>query len=370
MSLKPEEIARYARHISLENVGMEGQEKLKAAKVLVIGAGGLGCPILQYLTAAGVGTIGIVDHDVVDESNLQRQILYTADQTGTPKVEAAIASLSGLNSFVNLVPFQEKLNRDNVLEIFKEFDFILDGSDNFPTRYLVNDACVILDKPLVHGSIFKFDGQVSVFNYENGPSYRCLFPQPPSSEEVPNCSEVGVIGVLPGIIGTQMASECIKMILELGTSLSGTLLVVNTLANNFLKLNISRNDYNFNRTELEESYEEFCGVKPLVLENEIDVNELESLISNGKKITVIDVREQYELDICHIENTVHIPMGEVPIRASEVPDDHPVVFLCHHGIRSAQVIQYLNNNGFDNLTNLRGGIDAWALEIDNGMRRY
>lgn len=370
MSLTPEEIARYARHISLGNVGIDGQEKLKSAKVLVIGAGGLGCPILQYLTAAGVGTIGIVDHDVVDESNLQRQVLYSADQTGVPKVEAAIASLSGLNSFVEFLPYMERLNRDNVLEIFTLFDIVIDGSDNFPTRYLVNDACVILDKPLVHGSIFKFDGQVSVFNYQNGPSYRCLFPEPPSSEEVPNCSEVGVIGVLPGIIGTQMASECIKMILGVGTTLSGNLLVINTLENNFLKLTIHRNDDNFHRRELEASYEEFCGIQPFELDEEIDVKALEHLISSGEKFTLMDVREDYELKICSIEKSVHIPMGEVPIRASEIPEDHPVVVMCHHGMRSAQVIQYLQGVGFTNLSNLSGGIHAWAEEVDTGMRRY
>ena len=338
---------------------------------MVIGAGGLGCPVLQYLTAAGVGTIGIVDGDVVEKSNLQRQILYTTEDVGTSKVKAAIKHLELQNPHVAFIAHEERLTTDNALDIIKGYDMVLDGTDNFPTRYLVNDACTILDKPLVFGSIYKFSGQVSVFNYHGGPSYRCLYPQPPQEGEVPNCSEIGVIGVLPGIVGTLMASECIKMILQLGDVLNGKLLLVDTLGNQYMSLQVTRNEENFTRQELEKDYLEVCGIKKVVLDAEMNAQEIYQLMEDGQSFHFLDVREPYEFDICQIENSQLIPLGEVPHRSDEIiQNGRPTVVVCHHGIRSARAIQYLESQGFRNLINLRGGIHAWAVEVEENMARY
>ena len=369
--LNKEEIARYARHIKIDGVGMEGQERLKNARVLVIGAGGLGCPVLQYLVAAGVGTIGVVDDDVVDASNLQRQILFDINDIGKSKVESAIAKLGKQNPFVKLIPHALRLTNANALELFEGYDIILDGTDNFPTRYLVNDACVIAKKPLVFGSIYKFEGQISVFNYQEGPSYRCLYPNPPKQGEVPNCSEIGVIGVLPGVIGTRMASECIKMILGLGDILNGKLLLTDILGNKNMVLSISKKQENLERTELEEDYRDFCGIKePEPLDAEISAAELNRRLQEGEEIVLIDVREPYEHEICLIAESKKIPLGELPERFAEVRKDVPTVMICHHGMRSMSAIQFLEPMGYSNLINLEGGIHAWALEVDSEMTTY
>lgn len=368
--LNKEEIARYSRHIKIEGVGFDGQVKLKHAKILVVGAGGLGCPVLQYLTAAGVGTIGIVDDDLVDPSNLQRQILYDLNDVGKSKVEAAIKKLSDQNPFVQFIAYPERLTSDNALDIFKEYDIILDGSDNFPTRYLVNDACIITGKPLVFGSIYKFEGQVTVFNYENGPSYRCLYPTPPQAGEVPNCSEIGVIGVLPGVIGTRMASECVKMILKIGEVLSGKLLIMDLLGNSNLLISIARNPENWKRKELEKSYEDFCGISQVSVGEQISALELDKLLSKGENIVLVDVREKFEQDICLISGSQCIPLGEISLRMDEIDRSVPTVMICHHGMRSQSAIEFLNSQGFTNLINLEGGIHAWAVDVDRTMATY
>lgn len=367
--LDKEELSRYARHLSLENVGLEGQQKLKSAKVLVIGAGGLGSPVLQYLTAAGVGTIGVVDHDVVDQSNLQRQVLFTTNDLGKSKVKVAIERMQQLNPHVEFVPFKVALGTENALEILETFDIIIDGTDNFPTRYLVNDACIVLNKPFVHGSIFKFQGQVSVFNFQNGPSYRCLYPEAPSAEEAPNCSEVGVLGVLPGVVGTRMANECLKMILGIGEVLSGTVEVIDLLKNQHLQLKVQRNEANFTRTSLEASYESIC-MDTVALKPSISVQELKKLIDNQSAFTLLDVREDFELEICSFDNSLHIPLGQILSRLNDIPRNRPLVAVCHHGIRSANAIAFLEQHGFVNISNLEGGIHSWAVEIDPEMATY
>lgn len=342
---------------------------MKSAKILVIGAGGLGSPVLQYLTAAGVGTIGIVDDDAVDESNLQRQIIYTTSDIGKPKVDIAIERLRQLNPHVDFTPFKVALNVENAIDILTKFDIIIDGTDNFPTRYLVNDACVILNKPFIHGSIFKFQGQVSVFNYQNGPSYRCLYPNAPSADEAPNCSEVGVLGVLPGVVGTRMANECLKMILGIGTVLSGVVEVIDLLENQTRAMKITKNVSNFERTSLETSYDAVCS-EPAELKSSISAQELKQLLDLGKKITVLDVREPFELEICAFDNSLNIPLGQIPSRISEIPKDDAIVAVCHHGIRSANAIAFLEQHRYNNLSNLDGGIHAWAEEVDPSMPTY
>lgn len=368
--LSTEEKIRYNRHIILDQIGMEGQEKLKAAKVLCIGAGGLGCPVLQYLTAAGVGTIGIVDFDTVDHSNLQRQILFDVHDVGQSKAEVAQRKLSAQNPHVDFKVFNTRLSTDNALEIFSEFDIVVDGSDNFPTRYLVNDACVIAGKPLVFGSIFKFEGQVSVFNWEGGPTYRCLFPTPPGPGEVPNCAQIGVIGVLPGLIGTMQANETIKLITGVGEPLVGKLLI-------FDALSMTSNTLKFRRTpnaEVSEliDYEDFCGLNETQTHEmkEMSVNALKEQLDAGEQIHLIDVREPFEFEICKLD-AVNIPMGTVTEHVSSIPRQGTVVMYCHHGMRSAAVINMLQQDyGFSNLVNLAGGIHEWALKIDDTMATY
>lgn len=371
MSLSIEELRRYNRHIILPEIGIEGQEKLKSSKVLVIGAGGLGCPVLQYIAAAGVGTIGILDFDTVSESNLHRQILFSTDDIGEPKASVAAKKLSIQNPYCQYQIHETKLNRNNALEIFKPYDIIIDGSDNFPTRYLVNDACVILGKPLVFGSIFKFDGQVSVFNYKGGPTYRCLFPDPPQPEDVPSCSQVGVMGVLPGLIGTMQASETIKIITGIGEPLIGKLFYFNALNMNSHTLEFDRNESVCEIKELID-YEDFCGDN---VQNNVDeikslsVDELAEKIHDD--IQIIDVREPFECDICKIENAILIPLSQIDLFVSKLNRSKQTVVYCHHGMRSASAIKHLQNEyGFNNLYNLDGGIDEWACEIDTQMERY
>ena len=357
--LNLEEKKRYNRHILLSAVGESGQEKLKKASVLVIGAGGLGCPILQYLTAAGVGTIGIIDFDVVEESNLQRQILFTTQDIGKNKALVASERLKNLNPFVKFDSYQEKLSVLNALDLFKNYDIIVDGTDNFSTRYLVNDAAILTNKPFVSGSIFKFEGQISVFNYKNGPSYRCLFPVLPTKESIPNCSEVGVIGILAGIIGTQQANEVIKIILEIGEVLSGKLLVYNALKVSYSQFYIQKNEQEILRVKNNKSnfetltYETACST---LFSNEINVEELKNMLASTNDIQLIDVREEHELPKLPYTNVWNIPMNSLLHQTDKISKTKTVVVFCQHGIRSKYAIELLEEEGFTNLINLKGGI--------------
>lgn len=349
MSLSKAEQQQYNRHLILDEIGELGQLKLKKAKVLVIGAGGLGCPILQYLTAAGVGTIGIIDHDKIEQSNLQRQVLYSHDDIGDFKAEVAANKLSDLNPYVNFEIYLQRLNNEIAVDLFLKYDVIVDGSDNFPTRYLVNDAAILTNKPVVFGSIFKFEGQVSVFNYNNGPSYRCLYPNPPKSEDVPNCSEIGVLGVLPGIIGSLQANEVLKLVLGIGEILSGKLLTYNALNMQQLILSFEKNE-DVKITHLENDYEFFCGLSKMSLE--ITKNELEN---NLNSYNLLDVREVYERDQYHIGG-IHIPLGELNSRKLELPVDKDLVVYCKAGVRSKIAIKKLQEYFPKKLLNLKNGL--------------
>lgn len=362
MEWTKQELERYSRHLRLDQVGEQGQARLKAAKVLVIGAGGLGCPVLQYLAAAGVGTLGIVDGDVVDLSNLQRQILYTTPDIGMLKVEAAKTRLEAINPLLNIHTYPYELTKDNALELFEQYDIVVDGSDNFATRYLVNDAAVITEKTLVYGSIFKFEGQVAVFNYQNGPSYRCLFPTPPPVGQVPSCSEIGVLGVLPGIIGTMQANEVLKIILGIGTVLSGKLMVFNALDYQHLVLDITPNLAIIAATKAKKStfqmqdYAAFCGFAPST------VRELsaEALARNLDNYVLVDVRELWEQPRHEALEGIEIPLPRLLMQASKIPTDRPVAIICAKGIRSKIAIEQLQEKlGYTNLYNLTGGIKAW-----------
>ncbi|MFT4805723.1 MAG: molybdopterin/thiamine biosynthesis adenylyltransferase/rhodanese-related sulfurtransferase [Psychroserpens sp.] len=348
MSLTKEEKKQYDRHLILDEIGEEGQLKLKQAKVLVIGAGGLGCPVLQYLTAAGVGTIGIIDDDLVTQSNLQRQILYTIDDIGYSKAETAAKRLSKLNPFVNFKVYNEKLTRENAILLFQGYDIIVDGSDNFATRYLANDAAIIAKKPLVYGAIFKFEGQVSVFNYLGSATYRCLYPSPPKPEEAFNCSQIGVLGVLPGIIGSLQANETIKIICGIGTLLTNKLLVYNVLTMHQILLNFEK-DFKNTVLVLEQDYDFFCGV---AVKEDVSFEELSI---HKEKYNLLDVREVWERDEFNIGGQ-HIPLAELVSRISEVYIDKVLVVYCKSGVRSAQAIHILTQNNFlTALVNLKGG---------------
>ncbi|MDQ3394129.1 MAG: molybdopterin-synthase adenylyltransferase MoeB [Bacteroidota bacterium] len=374
--LNQQEINRYSRHIILPEIGKVGQEKLKAAKVLVIGAGGLGCPILQYLTAAGVGKIGIIDFDVVDESNLQRQILFNVDDIGQHKARVAAARLKKQNPFVDFHVFQEKLDVLNALQVIQDYDLVVDGCDNFATRYLVNDACVILDKPFVFGSIFKFEGQVSVFNFKepnghHGPTYRCLFPDTPSQDEAPNCATIGVLGILPGIIGTFQANEAIKILTGIGHPLSGKLLMFDALTMQFHTIKFKAVEENHKIKQLKKSYEEVCAIEEEVeTMQSLTVQELQNKIEAGEDLFLLDVREDYEQEICSIGGLL-APMNDINKYIQKIPKDKPVIVYCHHGMRSAWAINYLKKeHSFTNLYNLEGGIHQWALQVDKDMDVY
>ena len=362
--LTDKEKYRYSRHLLLDKVGEHGQLKLKAAKVLVIGAGGLGCPVLQYLTAVGVGTIGIIDFDVVDETNLQRQILFTINDIGKKKATVAKKRLEQLNPYVKFEVYPNKLTPKNALEIFKHYDIVVDGTDNFSTRYLVNDACVITGKPLVYGAIYKFEGQVSVFNFKGGPTYRCLFPEPPKAGSVPNCSDVGVLGVLPGLIGTQQANEVLKIILEIGTPLSGKLLIFDTLQSSSTIIKINRSEEQVEKVLVtatcfeNNDYELFCGVKKTHQNNEISANELKILIKT-QNIQLIDVREEWEQPKVEELNMINIPLQSIPMNLDKIDKIQTKIIICQHGVRSIKAIEYLKQQGFEDLINLTGGIVTW-----------
>ena len=347
--LTSEEKKQYNRHLILNEIGEKGQLKLKQAKVLVIGAGGLGCPVLQYLTAAGVGTIGIIDDDVVDQSNLQRQILYTIDDIGFSKALTASKRLSKLNPFVKFDVYQEQLTRENAITLFEKYDIIVDGSDNFSTRYLTNDASIITKKPLVYGAIFKFEGQVSVFNYNGSGSYRCLYPTPPKPDESPNCSEIGVLGVLPGIIGSFQANEVIKMICEIGEVLINKVLIYDTLTMRQLTLKFEKSEKEC-ITKLEEDYDFFCGIKSV--KNEITLDEVEK---NIELYNLLDVREEYEHEDYNIGGK-NIPLNELDDRLDEVDTQKPIVVYCASGLRSKKAIDILKENNKNIiLINLKNG---------------
>lgn len=362
--LTDKEKYRYSRHLLLDKVGEVGQEKLKAAKVLVIGAGGLGCPVLQYLTAAGVGTIGIIDFDVVDETNLQRQILFTVNDIGKNKAITAKERLEQLNPFVKFEVYPQKLTSKNALEIFKHYDVVVDGTDNFSTRYLVNDACVITQKPLVYGSIYKFEGQVSVFNYQGGPTYRCLFPEPPKTGSVPNCSDVGVIGVLPGLIGTQQANEVLKVILEIGLPLSGKLLIYDALQSSSISIKINRSEEQIEKVlagknDFENNnYDLFCGIKPIQVKDEISSTELKELMQH-ETLQLLDVREEWEQPKIENYEMLNIPLQKIPFSLEQIDKTKKTVVICQHGVRSLKAIEFLKNNGYTNLINLTGGMAAY-----------
>ncbi|MBQ0768936.1 MAG: molybdopterin-synthase adenylyltransferase MoeB [Bizionia sp.] len=351
MTLHPEEKQQYDRHIILDEIGLSGQEKLKQASVLVIGAGGLGCSVLQYLTASGVGTIGIIDNDVVSQSNLQRQILYTHNDIGKLKAEIAADRLSGLNPYVNFVVYTERLSTENAILLFNLYDIIVDGSDNFATRYLVNDAAVLTNKPVVFGSIFKFEGQVSVFNYKNGPTYRCLYPTPPAPNTIPNCSEIGVLGVLPGIIGSFQANEVIKIICGIGTVLTKKLLTFNTLTMKQVVLNYKK-DSSITIDALQENYDINCSITLQSL-SEITMKELKS---SQEEYTLLDVRTLLEREYFNIGG-LHIPLQELDSRFEEIKTDKKIVVYCKAGMRSEMAIHILKEKGLkNNLINLKGGL--------------
>ncbi|HEX7413896.1 MAG TPA: molybdopterin-synthase adenylyltransferase MoeB [Bacteroidia bacterium] len=344
-----EEKRRYARHIILPEIGLEGQQKLKQAKVLVVGAGGLGCPVLQYLTAAGVGTIGIIDFDTVDETNLQRQVLYSTQDIGKYKADIAKEKLEKQNPYINLIAHVEHLTSANALKIISQYDIVVDGSDNFATRYLVSDACVILNKVLVFGSIFKFEGQVSVFNYKGGPTYRCLYPEPPVEGDVPNCAEIGVLGVLPGIVGTLQANEVIKIITKNGEVLSGKLLTLDALTMQFNTFTIAVNTKNKKIDKLID-YDSFCGII-----KEISAEELKQKIKSKEDFQLIDVREPREYQLKNIGGIL-IPLNELEKNLDKISKEKEIVVHCASGARSKKATTILNKNGFDKVFNLKKGL--------------
>ncbi|WP_436491679.1 ThiF family adenylyltransferase [Chitinophaga sp. ARDCPP14] len=359
---------RYDRQTRLEGFGSAKQALLQQAKVLVIGAGGLGVPVLQYLTSMGVGKIGIVEHDVVSITNLQRQVLYTTADQGKSKVEQAVKRLQQLNPEITHVIHDTWLTTDNALALFREYDVIVDGSDNFGTRYLVNDACVITGKPLVYGAIYKYEGQLSVFNYQEGATYRCIFPEAPESGEMLNCNDIGVLGVLPGIIGCYMANETVKVITGIGTPLRNQLMTIDTLNNTHLTFNITPVAANREITALQANYQQtVCELEGV---QSLSVQQLNDWLQRDTRFMLLDVREDDEWEICRIPQSVHIPMGRVLQQVSAIPDDVPVAVLCHHGMRSRAVAQRLTELGFNRIYNVEGGIHAWASVIDHQMQTY
>jgi adenylyltransferase/sulfurtransferase len=378
-TLSNDEILRYSRHLIMPEVGMEGQQKLKAARVLCIGAGGLGSPLALYLGAAGVGTLGIVDFDVVDYTNLQRQIIHTTADVGRKKLDSAAEKLKAINPFLNIRKFETRLSSDNALELFRDFDIIADGTDNFPTRYLVNDACVLTGKPNVYGSIFRFEGQASVFAMKEGPCYRCLYSEPPPPGLVPSCAEGGVLGILPGLVGVIQATEVIKLILGKGEPLIGRLLLVDALGMKFRELKLRKNPdcpaCGTHRTITKLiDYNEFCGIrgeeKPVEAGvPEIQVEELKRRLDAGEDLFVLDVREPHEYQICNINGHL-IPLGDLPKRVHELDSSREIIAHCRSGVRSAKAVTFLQQAGFKKVHNLAGGILAWADRVDPKMAKY
>ena len=378
--LSKDEVLRYSRHLIMPEVGMDGQLKLKQARVLCIGAGGLGSPLALYLAAAGVGKLGIVDFDTVDFTNLQRQIIHDTNDVGRPKLTSARETIADINPNVEVVGFETRLSSENALDIFKDFDIVADGTDNFPTRYLVNDACVLLGKPNVYGSIFRFEGQASVFYAKEGPCYRCLYPEPPPPGLVPSCAEGGVLGVLPGIVGCIQAIETIKLILGRGHSLIGRLLLFDALNMKFRELKLRKNPEcpvcgtHPTLTKLID-YEQFCGIRgeehvPLTKVPEITAPEVKKMMDEKKPFVLVDVREPHEFQICRIPGSVLIPLGDVPRRMHELNSADDIVVHCRSGMRSAQAVEFLMKSGFRKIHNLKGGVLAWADQVDPSMPKY
>jgi len=382
LELSRAEILRYSRHLLIPEVGLDGQRKLKSASVLVVGTGGLGSPVALYLAAAGVGHIGLVDYDVLEESNLQRQIIHGTSRVGTLKVESARARLLDLNPSIQVEVFNEPFTSANAMRIAEPFDFIVDGTDNFPTRYLINDLCVLSGKPDIYGAIYRFDGQASVFFAQQGPCYRCLFPEPPPPGMVPSCADAGVLGILPGTIGTIQATETIKLILGIGSSLVGRLLLYNALDMSFEYVKLKKNPAckvcgpHPEITGLID-YFEFCGVPGLdhpepatAAEWNISALQLAERLKRGDKIHLIDVREPHELAISHIDGAQNMPLGMLAAHLGELDSAQEIVLFCKSGTRSARALELLLSAGFRKVKNLQGGINSWALEVDQSMPLY
>ena len=375
--LTPDELLRYGRHLVLPNVGPDGQRKLKAARVLLVGAGGLGSPAALYLAAAGVGTLGLVDFDVVDLSNLQRQVLHGTSDVGRPKLDSARARIHDVNPNVAVDTYELRLTSANALDILRDYDVIVDGTDNFATRYLTNDACVLLDKPNVYGSIFRFEGQASVFATSRGPCYRCLYPEPPPPGAVPSCAEGGVLGVLPGIVGTIQATEALKLVLGIGEPLIGRLLLIDALGARFRTVGLERDPScpACGTHEIREliDYDAFCGAVPAAAEAEIPVitpRELAERLVRGETLDVIDVREPYEWEIARIPGARLIPLATLGQAMPSLDRSREIVVHCHHGIRSAAAAETLRAAGFTRVWNLAGGIERWSEEVDPRVRKY
>jgi adenylyltransferase/sulfurtransferase len=378
--LSPEQFDRYRRHLTLPEIGLEGQQALLSARVLLIGAGGLGCPLAQYLTAAGIGTLGLVDFDTVDASNLHRQVLYGTADVGRPKTEVAAERIAAMNPDVRVERHDVRLTSDNALSILTEYDVVVDGTDNFPTRYLTNDACVLLGRPNVHGSIFRFDGQATVFDARHGPCYRCLYPEPPPPGAVPSCAEGGVLGVLPGLIALVQATETVKIVTGAGDPLHGRLLQYDALRMEFQEFRVKKDPEcpvcgpQPSITELID-YEGFCGVPGAPREAaiaEVSAAELHGRRERGEDLLLLDVREPDEYARAHIEGALLVPMGELEARREELLAwrERPVVVHCHSGGRSARACETLSDWGFQKVENLSGGIDAWSLTVDPDVPRY
>jgi adenylyltransferase/sulfurtransferase len=379
MGLTKQELKRYARHIILSEVGLEGQEKLKNSSVLIIGAGGLGSPVAMYLAAAGVGTLGIVDFDTVDESNLQRQIIHKSSEIGKYKTDSAAKALYEINPHIKLNLYNYPISTENAFELIEPYDIVADGTDNFQTRYLVNDACVLLGKPNVYSSILQFDGQASVFWGKKGPCYRCLFPVPPEEGTVPSCSEAGVFGVLPGVMGSIQATEALKLLLNIGETLIGRMLVYNALSMEFEELKLKKNpdcpvcgNYpTITELNTESVVCETTPIEPLSIKfDELAPIELEKAIAEEKDIYLLDVREPYETEICSIPGSVNIPMGRVSERINDIPADIDIVVICHLGVRSRAITDMLKDSGFSKVFNLTGGIDRYSIDVKPELERY
>ena len=382
VTLSKDEILRYSRHLIMPEVGMEGQLKLKNASVLLVGAGGLGAPLGLYLAAAGIGKIGLVDFDVVDFTNLQRQVIHGTKDVGKKKLDSAFETMADINPFVTLVRHETALSSENAFEIFKDYDIVVDGTDNFPTRYLVNDACVLLNKPNVYGSIFRFEGQATVFAYEGGPCYRCLYPEPPPPGLVPSCAEGGVLGILPGVIGLIQATETVKLILGIGQTLVGRLLLYDALGMKFRELKLRKNPEcpvcGDHRTVTKLiDYVEFCGVphqeappEPVAASGDIEPTEVKAKLDRGDKFTLVDVREPHEFQICRIPGSTLIPLGELQKRLAELDPTSEIIAHCKSGARSGKAVDFLKQQGYKRVRNMKGGILAWSDKVDPTVPKY
>jgi sulfur-carrier protein adenylyltransferase/sulfurtransferase len=379
-SLTPDEIRRYSRHLIIPDVAMDGQKRLKNAKVLCVGAGGLGSPALMYLAAAGVGTLGIIDFDVVDESNLQRQVIHGQSDIGRSKAQSARDSVREINPLVQVDLHEERLDSSNAMRIFADYDLIVDGTDNFATRYLVNDACVLLGKPYVWGSIYRFDGQASVFWSEHGPCYRCLYPEPPPPGMVPSCAEGGVLGVLCGSVGSIQVTEAIKVLTGIGDPLVGRLMIYDALEMSYRSVKVRKDPEcplcgkNPTITELID-YEAFCGTvsdeaQEAAAGSTITAGELKALMDNGDDFLLVDVREPAEWEIVRIPGAVLIPKGDLPGKLAELPQNKPVITYCKTGVRSAEALALLKNAGFGDAKHVQGGVTAWATQVDKSQPVY